>query len=163
MIVDVLVDHLLGGAEQTHQFGREEVAWIRRGGVRLHSLLSRRNPRRMMRGRACMHTGRPRGILHPAAIWIDVSACEPPTRGASGASVCSSAWPCARDPLRRATVNFFRSPCSRPARCPSSQLAPNLHAGWQGGRHSGWPQCRERLHPARWDHGRALPPRRRQP
>jgi len=108
MIVDVLVDHLLGGAKQMHQFGREEVAWIRRGGVRLHSLLSRRNPRRRMQGRAGKHTGQPRGILDPAASWIDVSACEPPTGDTCGASVCSSAWPCAAGPVSLALCGGTR-------------------------------------------------------
>lgn len=61
MIVDVLVDHPPGGAEQAYELGREEVARTRCTGIRLHSLLSRRNPRRAMRGRAHKHARRPRG------------------------------------------------------------------------------------------------------
>jgi hypothetical protein len=58
MIVDVFVDHPPGGAKQEYQYRREEVARIRHGGIRLHSLLSRRNARRAMRGKANKHAGR---------------------------------------------------------------------------------------------------------
>lgn len=38
-VVDVLVDHLPGGTEQVHEFGREEVRWTRGGAVHVRSLL----------------------------------------------------------------------------------------------------------------------------
>jgi hypothetical protein len=86
MIVDMFVDHPPGGAEQAYQRGREKVARVQWGSIRLLSLLSRRNPRRAMRGRANKHAGRAYGILGPGASRIDVSPCEPP--------ICGHLWGC---------------------------------------------------------------------